>query len=376
MRLLHTADWQLGMKAAHAGQAGVKIREARLHSLNKIMELATSYSVEIVLIAGDTFEDNAVDRRLVQRVVDILSDFTVPVYIIPGNHDPLLPGSVWDHPAWKAAINIFVLREETPVELPGAVLYPCPVKQKSSIKDPTAWIPAGDSSQRIRIALAHGTVEGIQIEEPDYPIPRNAALRSELDYLALGHWHSTATYTDRDGITHMAYSGTHETTKFGERDSGNVLIVEIPAVGLPADIMSVHSGSLIWKQVEEEVMVGGDMGRLREQVEAMTDEESTLIDLCLKGLITPEDSDELVRIREIISSRFLYGHLDISQLYPSPGDENWVTELPAGIIRTVGERLQEMADPAFTGERSVKTPPQVASRALLELYAMVARGVE
>jgi DNA repair exonuclease SbcCD nuclease subunit len=376
LRFLHTADWQLGMKAAHAGQAAVKIREARLHVVNKIAGLATNHAVEVVLIAGDTFEDNAVDRRLVQRVADILSGFTVPIYVIPGNHDPLLPGSVWDHPAWKAAVNIHVLREEIPVELPGAVIYPCPVKRKASMKDPTAWIPSDDSSKRIRIALAHGTVEGIQMEEPDYPIPRDAALRAGLDYLALGHWHSTTTYPGRDGVARMAYSGTHEATKFGERDSGNVLIVDVPAAGLPPEIISVHSGSLIWKQVEKEILVAGDLGRLREQVEAMGNEESTLIDLRLKGLLAVEDSDEIVRIREIISSRFLYGHMDISQLHPSPADEDWVAGLPVGIIRKVGERLQELADPAYTGERPGNASIHVASRALLELYAMVAREMK
>ncbi len=372
MRFLHTADWQLGMKAAHVGQAGAKVREARLHAVNRIAELATSHSVEFVLIAGDTFEDNAVDRRLVQRVVDILSGFAMPVYIIPGNHDPLLPGSVWDHPAWKAAANVHVLCEEMPVELTGAVLYPCPVKRKTAIKDPTAWIPFSDSLQGIRIALAHGTVEGIQLEEPDYPVPRDAALRAGLDYLALGHWHSTATYSDRGGVTRMAYSGTHETTKFGERDSGNVLIVDIPAAGLPPKVIPVHSGSLTWKQVEEEVLLAGDLGRVREQVESMVDEESTLIDLRLKGLLAAEDSGEIARIQEIVSSRFLYGHIDISQLHPSPGDEDWVAALPVGIIRKAGERLQELA----AGERPGKVSPQVASRALLELYVMVAGGIK
>jgi DNA repair exonuclease SbcCD nuclease subunit len=52
-------------------------------------------------VAGDTFEDNGVDRVIVQKVADILAGFVGPVYVIPGNHDPLVPGSVRDHPAWR-----------------------------------------------------------------------------------------------------------------------------------------------------------------------------------------------------------------------------------------------------------------------------------
>lgn len=370
MRFLHTADWQIGMKAIQVGELGARVREARLLAINRVAEIARSHAVEFILIAGDTFEDNAVDRTLIQRVTDMLSGFEIPVYLIPGNHDPLLPGSVWEHPSWKAATNVHVIREENPLKLPGGMLYPCPVKRKHSGMDPTSWISSADGSPGIRIALAHGTVEGIQLEEPDYPVPRDAVLRTGLDYLALGHWHSTALYPDKGGITRMAYSGTHETTKFGERDSGNVLIVDIPATGQPPDIKSVHSGGLIWEQVDEDIRLAGDLRKVREQIEAMGHEESTLINLGLKGLLTVEDSDEVVRIREIMASRFLYGHMDISKLHPSPADESWVANLPVGIVRETGERLRQLADPAFAGERAEGISPELASRALVELYAV------
>jgi type I restriction enzyme R subunit len=49
-----------------------------------------------------TYKHNGVDRVLVQKVADILAGFGGMVYVIPGNHDPLVPGSVWEHPAWKS----------------------------------------------------------------------------------------------------------------------------------------------------------------------------------------------------------------------------------------------------------------------------------
>jgi len=124
MRFLHTADWQIGMKASHVGEAGSRLREERLDAARRIIEAAGSAAADFILIAGDTFEDNGVDRILVQKVADILSGFSGPVYIIPGNHDPLLPGSVWEHPAWIATANVHVLREEKAVEIPGGILYP------------------------------------------------------------------------------------------------------------------------------------------------------------------------------------------------------------------------------------------------------------
>ena len=368
MKFLHTADWQIGMKAAHVGAAGARVREERLAAAKRVVEAARTSGSYFVLIAGDTFEDNGVDRVLIQKVADILAGFGGPVYVIPGNHDPLVPGSVWEHPAWKSSANVRVLREEQPVEISGGTLYPCPARAKWSGKDPTAWI-ASQEGQGIRIGLAHGTVEGVQQDEPDYPIPQNAAVRAGIDYLALGHWHSTTLYPGPNGTTQMAYSGTHETTKFGERDSGNALIIEIAAPGTPAVVTPVPTGGLSWIVVEEELRLPGDLARVRERIGAIQNPASTLVELRIFGLIGAEDRDEVARLREILASRFLWNRVEASRLRPAPGDENWLASLPAGVLRESGARLRDLADPAYAGRRPEGATPEVAARALLELYA-------
>ena len=70
MRFLHTADWQIGMKASHVGEAGTRIREERLAAATRVVRAARDAGADFILIAGDTFEDNGVDRVLVQKVAD------------------------------------------------------------------------------------------------------------------------------------------------------------------------------------------------------------------------------------------------------------------------------------------------------------------
>ena len=373
MKFLHTADWQIGMRAAHVGAAGTRVREERLTAARRVIDAARSASAEFVVVCVDTFEDNGVDRVLVQKVVDILGEFGGPVYVTPGNHDPFMPGSVWEHPAWRSSDNVRVLREKTPIEVSGGTLFPCPAREQHSGKDPTAWIPAGDS-RGIRVGLAHGTVEGVYQEEPDYPIPRNAAARAGLDYLAIGHWHSTAMYPAADGTVRMAYSGTHETTKFGERDSGNALIVEIAGPGAAPVITPVRTGRLAWSVIEEEVREPGDLARLRQRVEAIENPGATLLDLRVAGLLSAQDRDELARIEEILASRFLFGRIDPMRLRPSPSDDGWIAGLPAGALREAATNLRELADPAYAGPRPEGASPEVACRALLELYALASEG--
>jgi len=99
VKFLHTADWQLGMKATDVGGVGARLREERLLAARRVVETAQTHSAQFILVAGDTFEDNGVARILVQKAADVLAASNIPVFIIPGNHDPFTPGSVWEHPA-------------------------------------------------------------------------------------------------------------------------------------------------------------------------------------------------------------------------------------------------------------------------------------
>ena len=371
MRFIHTADWQIGLKAAHVGVVGQRVRKERLAAAGRVVEAASG--LDFILIAGDTFEDNGVDRLFVQKVADILAAFGGPVYIIPGNHDPLVPGSVWDHPAWGK--NISILREPKPINIPGGVLFPCPAREKHSRKDPTDWID-GSGAKKIKIGLAHGTVEGVPQQEPDYPIPRDAATRAGLDYLALGHWHSTATFPDPDDAIRMAYSGTHETTKFGERNSGNILLVEIEKPGSAPQITPVKTGGLEWVSLDEEILQAGDISKIRQRIEVLDHPSTTLLSILVSGLLPMSDCAELTRLKEIIKSRFLFNSIDTSHLRPLPEDTTWLEQLPGGIVRQAASRLLALNDPGFSGQYPEGATPEVAAQALLELYALIQETAE
>ena len=78
MRFVHTADWQIGMKAAHVGKAAEKVRSARLETIRRIQHLARESNAEFVLLAGDTFEDHGVgipkaEAEVIGRARDILA---------------------------------------------------------------------------------------------------------------------------------------------------------------------------------------------------------------------------------------------------------------------------------------------------------------
>jgi predicted phosphodiesterase len=357
MRFLHTADWQLGMKAVHAGAAAQRVRDERLAAAKRVVAAAREHNAEFILVAGDTFEDNGVERLLVQKAADILAAFAGPVFLLPGNHDPLVPGSIWEHPAWASHSNLHVLREAEPLAIDGGVLYPCPLTEKYSTRNPVRWIDA-QSGSKIAIGVAHGTLNQIVANDDNYPIANDAAQQAGLDYLALGHWHSHLEITGSDGIARLAYSGTHEPTKFGERASGFALLVEIAQRGAAPNITPIRTGGLNWEQWTEALNMPGDLTRLRERIERWESPQTTLLELRLSGLFSPRDEAELTRIEELLAARFVCGRTNTTALLPAPADDAWLADLPPGVLVETARRLQAMTD------------SPIAAQALLDLYRL------
>ncbi len=266
VRFLHTADWQMGLKATQMGLKAREVREKRFETLGRIAKLARDEHVDFVLVAGDTFDAVDVDEGVVKRTVDLMNSVApIPVYVLPGNHDLLGPGSVWTRPGWRTAgSHIHLL--DTPAEVSlgeACVLYPCPLSQKRTVQDPTAWIPPrAKGDRRIRVGIAHGGLD-ILPRRVNFPIPSNRAEASGLDYLALGDWHGLRLQG------RSCYPGTPEPTAFDEVEPGHVLLVDIPGEGRPPRIEPRSVAFLHWAEEKPEVSDPTDVRALEERVKAL-----------------------------------------------------------------------------------------------------------
>jgi DNA repair exonuclease SbcCD nuclease subunit len=353
------------MRAAMLGDKGERVRNARLESARHVADWARREQVNFVLVAGDTFEDNGVARLKIREVAKILGSAGCPVYIIPGNHDPIMPGSVWEDPVWSEWPSLHVLTRPEPVPVPGGTLYPCPVSASDSHDDPTGWIsPVGDA---IAIGIAHGSVENPAYGEQVAPVARNAAEVRGLDYLALGHFHSKALYAGADGVVRMAYSGTHESTKFAEPASGNVLIVDIPKRGAPPQIQTVRTGSLEWLSFRRKIEQTGQMDALVAELDQLSAPERTLVECVLEGTLFGPEHEALSKVLELVEGRFLFGRADATRLVPDDTGPQWIEQLPEGYLRSAAQALLDSAS---------ADPPDLVAAAALRDFSMMWREVK
>ncbi|MFZ4756433.1 MAG: metallophosphoesterase family protein, partial [Miltoncostaeaceae bacterium] len=229
---IHTADWHLGMTRRYLSpDAQARYSEARIESVREIARLADSEGAEFVVACGDLFDSNHVDRQVVARAVDALGAFTVPVFILPGNHDPLDASSVYRSSAFTDRLppTIHVVESADPVSIGAIELVGAPWHAKNPGHDPAARAIADLVAGPTRVLLAHGVVDVLSPDAHDASVISMAGLREALDggllaYVALGDRHSA---TEVGGDPRVRYPGTPVATDYGEVDPGQALVVRI-----------------------------------------------------------------------------------------------------------------------------------------------------
>ena len=85
-----------------------------------MLATARAAGADVLLLAGDTFDNNRVGAATLDRVAGMLADAGMPVVLLPGNHDPALAGSVFHRGGLTGIANVHVLGLTHDV----AVLFP------------------------------------------------------------------------------------------------------------------------------------------------------------------------------------------------------------------------------------------------------------
>ncbi|ARU05971.1 hypothetical protein CCO03_16005 [Comamonas serinivorans] len=261
-RFIHTADWQIGRHYPFLeADDAVRLADARLAAVVRLMALAVRLDVDAVLVAGDVFDAQTVSDKTLRRLFAALGTERA-VVLLPGNHDAALAESVWTRAQRLDLVPPQVhlaLRPEA-IVLPSMAVLPAPLVQRHTRGDATAWFDTAETPPGLcRIGLAHGSVQGILAEgmDADNPIAADRAQRARLDYLALGDWHGLRQIDAR-----TAYSGTPEPERFRDNGAGQALLVEVDAPGALPRLRPLATAAHTWQQQAVDLQVPSDVAAL------------------------------------------------------------------------------------------------------------------
>lgn len=288
MRFVATADWQLGMTAHYLGaEARPRFAQARIDAIRRIGAVAAEHDAEFVLVCGDVFESNQLDRAVVARAFDALREVTVPVYLLPGNHDPLDAASIYrsaefvdgcpSHVHVLDAPGVHLVRE-------GVEIIAAPWFSKAPLSDLVADALAdlAPDDTVVRIVAGHGTVLGIDRHNPagiSEPALSRALEAGLARFAVLGDRHSTTRVAD--GVW---YPGAPEVTSRREDDPGNVLVVDIGDAGVTVEKVAVGTWTFVHHRAELDS--ADDVEALRAWLADQPAKDRTAVWLSLTGTLT------------------------------------------------------------------------------------------
>jgi len=204
--IVHSSDLHLGVDDSFN-------KGDLLSALPRVLGAATEIAADIVLLAGDTFDNHRQPLQLLERAARMLREYDKPIVILPGNHDPLTPDSVYRRGGLGDIPNVRILG----LNVEEAITF-----QEFELEiwgrphlDYTDMSPLADPkprSTRWHLVAAHGHYVDAA-RDPNrllgsWLIHREELCATKADYVALGHWNQATLVGD--GQVPAYYSGSPE----------------------------------------------------------------------------------------------------------------------------------------------------------------------
>ncbi len=304
LRLLHTADVHLGARHADLGEQAAAQRERQFAAFRATVDLALAEQVDLVVVAGDLFDSNTQPRRSVERAateLGRLAEAAIRTVLIPGTHDVYDGASVYR--AYDLAAlaglpattdRLVVLTPDRPDVLLGPldmVVHGRVFATKRAPHSPLAGFDAAtDDRATWHVGLVHGSllIPG-KTEHDEVVFTSEEVAASHLDYLALGHWHSTQ--RGRAGTTIWAYSGAPEPVALDQDRAGNVLLVTLDerGGGRHVTVEERRVGRTRFDRLDVDAAALGSQPALVERIGTLADPDLVL-DVRVVG-VRPDDLD-------------------------------------------------------------------------------------
>jgi len=357
LRLLHTADVHLGARHADLGEQAAAQRERQFAAFKAAVDLAIAEGIDIVLVAGDLFDSNTQPRRSVERVAAELKrlvEAKIRTVIIPGTHDVYDRSSLYrvhDLAAMAGSTAHDDLVTVLTPDRPSVHLKACDVvvhgpvfATKRAPHSPLRDLKvAGDKTASWHVGMVHGSLAiPDRTDGDEVVITREEIEATGLDYLALGHWHSTQ--QGKAGATTYAYSGAPEPVAVTQDGAGKVLLVQLDEAAYARAVTIVERtvGKTRFEKLDVDAAALAGQPALLKQLAAKANPDLVL-DVRLTGVRPDELDVSTDEVEEQLKGSFLKIRVrDASIPALTKGSLPSPDTIPGAFIRNVEGRIAEL----------------------------------
>lgn len=276
LRALHLADAHLGAPLTNFGDYAPRRRAEQEEAFRRVIDVALSRRVHLVLVAGDlfdTFRPEPATTNLVRRELGRLREAGIMALAVPGTHDSLSYGECVYRRESLPFHRLFTeptFDDPATLEIGGA-----PVVVYGIAHDPRRPGRGWDTLRRVRpdgihVALAHAACRfnpQWPIGDEDLPFEERELAGFGMDYVALGHYHNTRLFED-GGRVLGAYSGSIEGRDWTEAGPRHVLVLEWDRPGGPPRVEPVEVHTRRLEALDVDATGRTDLDEIARAVEA------------------------------------------------------------------------------------------------------------
>ncbi|ANE03736.1 metallophosphoesterase family protein [Corynebacterium crudilactis] len=357
VKFLHSSDLQIGMTRWFlSDEAQARFDDDRIRAIEKMGRVAREYACEFIVLAGDVFEHNSLEQRTTGRALEALRSLKMPVYLLPGNHDPLTADSLFYRAKDIAGVTILADTQTHQIS-PGVEIIGAPLQHKIATSDLVAdALKDLEPTDSIRIAVGHGQAEARTTHHRadliDLHNVEAKLAEGIIDYLALGDTHSAQPVGTSGKVW---FSGAPETTDFhdldpervgGEVNSGKVLVVTASKEAV--EVEEIEIGKWTFQAFSRDISSTEDVQEFLDTLRAYPDKSRTVIKYGLRGTITLEQNrlleEGIAELEDVFAS--LKPRERTTDLVLEPGEEELANLDATGYAAEV---LRELADSVVNG---------------------------
>ncbi len=245
IKIVHCADMHFDTPFSDLPSHIANIRRGELlTTFEKIIDKTAEFNADVLLIAGDVFENEYVSFQTVEFLKRCFAKIShIPVCIAPGNHDAIDENEIYNKIDLGENVTIFgegigcvTFRDK------GFRVFGHGFLNKH--EDSSVWnsLTCPDD-EYVNIFVTHCNLPPYR-EERFAPISSEIIEKSGIHYLAAGHIHNHEGI-NKLGKTTYAYSGIPEGRKFDEAGEKGIIMGEVSFDGADLSFVSVCSRQLI-----------------------------------------------------------------------------------------------------------------------------------
>lgn len=307
IKILHAADIHFDTPfSGMTPKQALKSKEELKLVFEKIINLASEKQVDVILIAGDIFDNLSVNKSTLHFIKTCFEKIrNIYIFISPGNHDPFNEKSFYSIVEWPSNVYIFkgkmekVFLEDLNTVVWGAGFNTTHVN-KSLVKE----VKRVEGYNNIMVL--HGEIS-ISKDGNDYnPITEEEIAKSNMDYIALGHRHKFSEVKKVEN-TYYSYSGCPQGRGFDELDDKGVVLLELKEKYIESKFIRTSIRNYYEKEINIEECFGYSEVKNRILNGILNyDRKNNFYKIVLKGQVSEEFTINEDVLEELLKDDFYF----------------------------------------------------------------------